>query len=129
MISNVGTANAYSFNSVIQTGGTKVQVPVKPQYVVYSQLKHISGVAAKQDQQGINLSKIQILNTLIDNLVSIKKNPEPKEIPNSPTDEQIDTLIKNYQEQIHVAIKSAEANPFSITGLSLQPGAVFSISV
>ncbi|MBO5137859.1 MAG: hypothetical protein J6B81_05140 [Spirochaetaceae bacterium] len=129
MFSNISTANAYSYHSAIYNSGAKVQVPVNPQYVVYSQLEHISGVAARKNQQGINLNKIQILNTLIDNLVSLKKNPEPSKLPSTPTDNQIENLIQTYQDQIHTAIKAAEANPFALTGVALQPGAIFNIAV
>ncbi|AEE17516.1 hypothetical protein [Treponema brennaborense] len=130
MISNIGAFNAYSYNAILgNTGSSKLQIPVQPGLVVYSQLEHISGVAAKQNQSGVNITKIQILNTLIDQLVSLKKKPDQGAKPDTLTGDQVDTLIKNYQNQIQTAIKTAEANPFAPAGVSVQPGALFSLSV
>lgn len=129
MVSNLGIMNTYSYSSMLTgTGNDKIYVPVKPQMVVYSQLEHISGVAANQNQRGVNISKIQILNSLIERLVSIKQQPET--VPNlTDNDPQINTLIQTYQERIHTAIKLAETNPFIPGNAVMQPGAVFSFSI
>lgn len=131
MVSNISTANAYSYNSVINSIGSKVQVPVNPQYVVYSQLEHISGIAAEQNQRGVNLSKLQILNILIDQLSTVKSQNKayaPNEQLESKDEARIDSLIQNYQNQLQTALKLAETNPFMPGAAAIQPGAIFSIS-
>lgn len=131
MVSNIGTANAYTYNPVMHSIGAKVHVPVNPQYVVYSQLEHISGIAAEQNQRGVHLSKIQILNTLIDQLSSVKSQnskAEPNILSDTSDEARIDKLIQNYQSQIHTAMKLAETNPFMPGAAAIQPGAIFSIS-
>ena len=62
-----------AYTSVSSTGtANKLYVPVNKSSLIYSHFDHVSGVAVKKGQQGVSISKIQILNTLIDNLSSIK---------------------------------------------------------
>ena len=133
MVSNIGTTNVYSsYNTMSNSAGSKVEVPVDPMYVVYSQLEHISGVAAKNNQQGVNINKVQILNTLIDHLSTAKNqknnsNQLVAEILENPS--QIDKMIQDYQSQIQSAIKMVEVNPFTPNPALLQTGAIFNFTV
>ena len=95
MVSNISNINIFSYSSVAGAHG-KVKVPVQPGFVVYSQLEHISGVAAKPNQRGVNITKVQILNTLIDRLTSAKQNPTPSSVDHITDQNQLDTLIKNF---------------------------------
>ena len=101
-------------------------------YVVYSQLEHVSGVAAEKNQEGVNISKVQILNTLIDHLTTVRNhkdrpNPVTAEMLENPS--QIDKMIQDYQSQIHSAIKMSEINPFTPNPALLQTGAIFNFTV
>jgi hypothetical protein len=73
MITNINSLNAYSYRNVFPQGSGKLFVPVQPSMVVYAQFDHISGVPSTSGQ-GVRVSKIQILNTLIDQLVTTQ-NP------------------------------------------------------
>lgn len=99
--------------------------------MIYAQFDHISGVAAEGGQRGVSISKIQILNTLIENLSKIKSasktNPVVKETHLS--DEQVEVLIENYQNQIKQAVTQAQNTPALLGGVKPQPGALFSIDV
>ena len=66
--SNVASANA----------SHKLYVPVSKSAVLYSHFDHVSGFVAKNGQGGVSISKIQILNTLIDHLSSIKSGKVPE---------------------------------------------------
>jgi hypothetical protein len=92
------------------TAGSRNSVPVKPGQFMYSQFKYVAGTPAKGGQQGISVDKLRILNNLIDHLVTMKqKNVEPKAWKtNELSGEQIDTLIKQYQDQIRTATATAE---------------------
>ncbi len=127
MITNLSLLNAYSYNSFI-SGGTsgKLYVPVNPAAVIYAQFDHISGVAAQGKQTGVSISKIQILNTLIDHLAKIKITPQP-DTNSSITPEYADALIKNYQAQIQTAVQLAKSEPYALAGIQPQAGALFSI--
>ena len=99
----ISFSSAYS---TISSSGTasKMYVPVNKSSLIYSHFDHVSGVAAKKGQQGVSISKINILNTLIDNLSSIKSGKRPT--VSATTDEQLDTLIENYQTQIKQAVEA-----------------------
>lgn len=130
MMTSMHNLSPYSYNGIASGGATgKLYVPVSPSSVIYAQFDHISGVAAKSGQRGVSISKIQILNTLIENLSKIKTtaktNPVVKETHLS--DEQVDVLIKNYQQQIKQAVTQAQATPSILAGVKPQAGALFSI--
>lgn len=128
MVSNISNVNVFSYSSIAGSSG-KVKVPVQPHLVIYSQLEHISGVAAQQNQRGININKIQILNTLIDRLTSAKQNPTPSAIEDVSDIKQIDALIKNLSDQVQLAVSAAESTIFSVPTIPAQTGAVFSVAV
>ena len=84
MISTLGDLNGiaqsrYSFAAVssVSSAAGKLYVPVAPALVGYSQFKHVAGVAAGKGQSGVNISKISILNALIERLAGIKKGSPP----------------------------------------------------
>lgn len=88
---------------------TRLSVPVRRDQYIYSQFKYVAGVPAKEGE-GISVDKIRILNTLIEHLVAMQqKNIHPK-ISNEDTlsQEQIDSLIDQYQQQIHTVSATAQ---------------------
>ena len=130
MISNIRSLNAYSYSGLSRSGGTagKLYVPVNPSSVIYAQFSHISGIAARKGQNGVSINKIQILNTLIDNLNKIKSGNFPK-ADSTMNEAQAEVLIKNYQSQIRSAAETANAAPYALAGVQPQAGALFSIDV
>lgn len=118
MYSNLQTLSTATYTAYTSSLGTgKIYVPVKPSEVVYSQFEHVSGVAANKGQtSGVPISKINILNTLIDQLVQFKKDKTTPQIPTDLSDTQVDTLIKDYQNQIHTALSVAQQSPFGMAG-------------
>lgn len=125
MISNITNLNPYSYHVSSSGASGKLFVPVNPSSVIYAQFDHISGIAASEGQQGVSVSKIQILNTLIENLSRIKSNPNtPKTLQVS--EEQEDALIKNYQQQIAQAVQATQT-AFALNGARPNIGALFSI--
>ncbi|MCR4790203.1 MAG: hypothetical protein K5839_03900 [Treponemataceae bacterium] len=118
MISGLQTLDPTTYSQVANNG-SKIYVPVRPEQVIYTQFDHISGYAPiNSSESGIPVSKIKILNTLIDQLVSMQTKKVKPELPTELTDQQIDNMIKDYQKQIDVAMETAKNNPFSFDGLS-----------
>ena len=115
--------NAFSYTSTISNGGGsgKRYAPVSRSSLIYSNFDHVSGVAVKTGQQGVSISKIRILNSLIDRLASIKN--EPKKSVQDISDKQADALIKNYQKQISQAMQT----PYIVNGAKSLPGELFQI--
>ena len=123
MTSSIGNINAFSYNSnIINGAGGKLYVPVNKLSLVYSNFDHVQGVAAKRGQNGVSISKIQILNALIDRLSQIKN--QPKESITDISDQQAEALIKNYQEQIQQAVKQSA---YAYTSLKAETGVLFSL--
>jgi hypothetical protein len=120
MILNIGTINPYSYGTF---ASGKLYVPVNPMSVVYAQFDHVSGIAAGHGENGVSISKIQILNTLIEHLTAIKN--QPKTGTQNLSDKQVDVLIQNYQKQIQQAVHST---PYILSGAQPQSGALFSIN-
>jgi len=131
MISNINTLNPATYTHYI-TGGAaygKLVVPVSPIMVMYSQLEHVSGVAASSTSSGVNISKVQILNTLIDRLITMKQKVPEKNNTTVLSEDQVDFLIKDYEKQIKNTINAAKANPYALQGGSVPPtGSLFTIA-
>ena len=124
MTSSIGYVNAFSYsNSAVSSGvAGKLYVPVNKSALLYANFDHVSGVAAKSDQQGISISKIRILNSMIERLSAMKN--EPKESITDISDDQADALIKQYQEQIKQTIQQ---KPYITAGAQPLPGELFQI--
>lgn len=123
MTSSIGNINAFSYSSTVSSSGAigKLYVPVSRSALLYSNFDHVSGVAAKSGQRGVSISKIRILNSLIERMSAIKN--EPKESITDISDEQADALIKNYQQQLQNAMQT----PYILSGAQPQAGDIFSI--
>lgn len=122
MTSGIGNINMYAFtNSTQNSAMGKLYVPVSKSALLYSHFDHVSGVAVKNGQSGISISKIRILNSLIERMAAIKN--EPKMSITDISDERADALIKNYQKQLQTALQ----NPYILSGAQPMPGELFSI--
>jgi len=114
--------------------GRKMSLPVDPAFLIYSHFEHVSGTAAPQGTQGVNISKLNLLDVLIGQLNQIKKSTPspaltvPAERPETAhlNEAHLDTLIENYTSQIRQAKAASEAMPY-IPSPSAQSGAVLSI--
>ncbi len=120
----VGSAQSMSFSS-----GGKLYVPVSPAMVGYTQFEHVRGVASDSPSGGVNISKIKILNTLIDRLIDMKQTPTVTKNNTEISDAQVDALIKDYQNQIKNTVNIAQSNPYALSGATASgAGALFSIA-
>ncbi len=129
MYQNGISLNAASYNGLLSpTSSGRLYVPVQPSLVKYAQLSHVHGTAAKAGQKTVPLDKVHILNTLIEQLVNMKKDTFKTENITDLTDSQKDALIKGYQEQIHAALAVAsQPQTYGLAGLMPEPGMLFNI--
>ncbi|MCL2180630.1 MAG: hypothetical protein FWB83_05835 [Treponema sp.] len=90
--------------AITASSSGRTSLPVAPGMVIYSQFRHVSGTPAPEGTQGVNISKLRILDALIEQL-SRMKNQHTDEFGtfNDQSDEQIDVLIEQYQKQIKTA--------------------------
>lgn len=124
-----GTAGQISSLQITRfsRSGHRVSVPVRPSQTVFAQFRHISGTPAATGQNTVPLSRVQLLNSLIDNLQRMKKTPgySPETASTSP--ERADALIKQYASELHQALKTTPV-PFGSMGGSSGSGMVFNLT-
>jgi len=120
---NIGNVPYHTFPSIgfaitASTDG-RMSLPVAPGQVIYSHFKHISGTPAPEGTSGVNISKLQILNTLIEQLQKIKNQPS-NDLGNIDENDhkRINALIEQYQQQIKTAQTSGIYAPAApLTGM------------
>jgi hypothetical protein len=82
----------------------RMSLPVAPGQVIYSQFRHVSGTPAPDGVMGVNISKLRILDTMIEQLSRMKNQPVAGLEQLDESDEQrINALIEQYQSQIKAA--------------------------
>jgi hypothetical protein len=103
-----------------------MSLPVAPSAYIYSHFRHVSGVPAPEGVQGVAISKLKILDTLIEQLARMKKQPEPSYGPAGPVSEdRIDALIEQYKSQIRAAEAAIPYSPGAAA--AVPPGAVLNL--
>jgi len=102
----------------------RMSLPVHPGLVIYSHFKHVSGTPAPEGTNGVNISRLKILDTLIEQLSKMKRQSSVDLGSLSETDEgRVNALIEQYQKQI----KSAQAISFYTPAVPAA-GALFSLT-
>jgi hypothetical protein len=90
---------------------------------IYSHFRHVSGVPAPEGTRGVTISKLKILDVLIEQLSRIKKQESAGPL-GAVSDERIDALIEQYEQQVRSAQAASQAAVFSPAP---QTGAVFNL--
>jgi hypothetical protein len=105
-----------------------MSLPVAPSLVIYSHFKHVSGIPAPDGSRGVTISKLKLLNVLIEQLNQIRKQGDKTltMMGGPASDGQIDAMIENYKTQIRQAKAASVTMPY-LPSPSAQAGAVFSL--
>jgi hypothetical protein len=111
----------------LSRSGLRMSVPVKPSQTVFAQYRHISGVPASTGQRTVPLSKVQLLNSLIDNLQRLKNDPSYASAAAQTSPERTDALIEQYASELHQVIKSVPA-AFGAMGSASGAGMIFALT-
>ena len=122
MTSIIPGLSNFSYNSsTLAAAAGKMYVPVSKSALLYSHFDHVSGVAAGNGQNGVSISKLRILNSLIERVSAIKNEPAKTLKEVSP--DMADSLIQNYQKQLQQALQT----PYILNGAQPQAGDLFSL--
>ena len=132
MYTNGISLNASSYKNLFTSASGQLYVPVKPSSVIYSQFDYVHGVSAGADGKGVPVNRIRILNSLIHQLMSMKKQGAPSALNEEElsdlSEEQKDALIKNYQQQIKDALASgSQPATYGFAGLMPETGSVINV--
>ena len=117
-----GLSNFSYSSSTIAAAAGKMYVPVSKSALLYSHFDHVSGVAASNGQNGVSISKLRILNSLIERVSAIKNEPV-KQFGENISPEHAEQLIQNYQKQLQTALQT----PYILSGAQPMAGDLFSI--
>lgn len=116
---NFNTFPSVSHAASAVSGG-RMSVPVAPSQVIYSYFKHVSGTPAPEGTTGVNISRLQILNTLIDQLDKMKGQGGTGQAPMVDTgtiggldEKRVNALIEQYHQQIKAAQSISPYTPAS----------------
>ena len=115
--------------AISASGKGKLSLPVAPSAYMYSHFRHVSGTPAPEGVRGVSISRLKILDTLIEQLSRMKKQPAPpSDMKGEDTEKRINALIEQYQSQIRSA-RAASAAVSYVSTASPVSGAIFSLAV
>ncbi|MDR0450507.1 MAG: hypothetical protein LBH26_04500 [Treponema sp.] len=110
--------------SASQSGRTSL--PVSPALYIYSHFRHVSGVPAPEGTRGVAISKLKILDSLIEQLNRFKKQGKIEPGFGEESEEQLDILIGQYEQQLRQLQAANIAMPYN-TASPAATGAVFNL--
>lgn len=106
-----GISSVSLFPQVISQGQGKFTFPVSPDAYIYSHFRHVAGTPAPDGQQGISITRLKILDTLIEQLSQLKKG-SPTLSNTALSEKQIDALIDQYTKELKAAQRAHQAFPY-----------------
>ena len=128
---NIGTVPNNTFPSIYAINASqsgKTFLPVSPSTAIYANFKHVSGTPAPEGVQGVNINKLKIIDTLIEQLSRMKKDTEPlTDLGGQNEEKRMNALINHYQNQIRTTQTASVNNPFAPSFPLV--GSLFNISV
>jgi hypothetical protein len=104
----------------------RMSLPVSPSSYIYSHFEHVSGVPAPEGTRGVAITKLKILDVLIEQLGQMKKQPQVERDSFAPSDERIDALISQYEGQIKAARAANNVMPY-VPAPQAPSGALFNL--
>jgi hypothetical protein len=105
-----------------------MSLPVSPASYIYSHFRHVSGTPAPEGVQGVAITKLKIIDTLIEQLTRMKKRPETSFGPEGPvSEERIDALIEQLENQIRSTQATSAAIPYTPAVTAPAPGALVTL--
>jgi hypothetical protein len=107
--------------------------PVSPANYIYSHFKHVSGTPAPDGMQGVSISKLKVLDVMIERLSKMKQQSDISMAQNSKSgqqmsDKQIDALIETYKNEMKQAQTASTAMPYKPSP-DISTGMLFNIAV
>ena len=92
---------------------------------MYTRLKHVQGVPTQIAGAGYSISKLRMIDLLVDRLVRLKG--QPMESPTVTSDAEADALVMDYAHQISQALSSASPLAQSFSVVLAEPGLILNL--
>ena len=106
--------------------GQRISLPVAPSSLIYSNLKNVYGVPAPEGSNGVAISKLNILDILMEQINQFRKKPDVNIA--SLKDTGMDELIEKLKAQIIQAKEASASTPYA-PAPSAEAGLLFDIIV
>ena len=80
----------------------RASFPVKPNYSVYAQFKHINGVPSRDSGSQVSINKLRMLDNLIERLARLKNKNNTSRTAETVTlnTDNIDPVIENLKKEL-----------------------------
>ena len=111
IVQNISMPN---INSAM-ANGRRMAFPVDPAFLIYSNFEHVYGTSPQNGAQGVSISKLRLLDTLIRQLSQLRNEAAPpvlalpgEDAGNHIDNAQVDALIESYRSQIQQSIVASE---------------------
>ena len=129
---NVGRIPYIAFPSIgtafSASQGGRVSLPVAPSSYIYSHFRHVSGIPAEKGVQGISISQLKMLDSLIGEIERLNEHPRPSyDIQSENAEKRFNAIVENLQRQVRSAQAVNAANPYPATSPDM--GIMFNLSV
>ncbi|MBU8913545.1 MAG: hypothetical protein KOO61_05930 [Spirochaetales bacterium] len=92
---------------------------------LYSRFKHIQGVPAQAVGGGYSVSKLQMIDLLVERLIQLRGSSVMSSSPGGGADQ--DTLISRYAGELAQTLRAADSISPSVTAGIAEPGMLFSL--
>ncbi len=105
MIQGISSAATYLSPTILSVDGIgagKRSVPVRPSFSLYL-FKHVMGVPSRSAQDQVPISKLRVLDNLIDRLVKLR-GEKGESVP--VDGRNVDALIQRFQGELHTALRA-----------------------
>ena len=135
---NIGSVPYHAFPSIgyaisISQGG-RISLPVSESSYIYSHFQHVSGTPAPDGVRGVNITKLAIIDSLVEQIARMKKDPEPVSglsllsgMEDQDWEKRLSVIIDQYQSQLRKIQEASEGNPYAPA--APLAGTLFNISV
>jgi hypothetical protein len=108
--------------------GGPLTLPLNQPFM-FVRLKHVVGVPSAVEGQGISISKLQILDALIERLVRVKGAGPDVEALKKPDAKGIDAAISSAKSQLDAEISHTAATPYGMALAGADSAQLLSVSV
>jgi hypothetical protein len=130
MIRGIPNISIHSIASPAYQNG-KMSLPVDSSSFIYSHFEHVSGVVASNGTHGVSISKLKLLNVLIENInqAGRRTSSSGRMLP-APTmsERQMDALIEQFSKQIRQTKEASSTMPY-IPSHGIGNGTLFNIVI
>jgi hypothetical protein len=124
------SSGAIPISHMLNAGGTSglVTLPIN-QPLMLVRLKHVVGVPSAVEGQGLSISKLQILDALIEQLVRVKGAGTDVEALKKPDSKGIDAAINSAKSQLDAEIAHSAETSYGAALVGMDGAQLLNVSV